>query len=66
MSEEDALVANYVLEILIKYNRPITFADIRNEFAKFPDEYLVIMEIFFLSFAPIYIVLRKMNDIFQN
>lgn len=47
MSEDDGLVANQILENLIEYRRPITRTDIQNEFAKFPDEYLVIMETWF-------------------
>ncbi|KKL62192.1 hypothetical protein LCGC14_2187680, partial [marine sediment metagenome] len=47
MSEADALAAIQVLENLIKYTRPITKTDIRNEFGKFGDEYQVIMENWF-------------------
>ncbi|KKN55254.1 hypothetical protein LCGC14_0584220, partial [marine sediment metagenome] len=47
MSEADALVAIQVLENLIKYTRPITENDIRNEFGKFGDEYQFIMENWF-------------------
>ena len=43
MSEDDALVATQVLERLIKYNRPVKEADIRNEFAKFGNQYSWIM-----------------------
>jgi hypothetical protein len=47
ISEAAALVSTQVLENLIKYNRDITKVDIKNEFAKFPDEYTVIMENWF-------------------
>ena len=47
MSEADAHVAVAVFENLINYDRDITPADIRAEFAKFPSKYRFIMENWF-------------------
>lgn len=47
ISEDEALVAIQVLENLIKYEDPITETDIENEFRKFGDDYLWIIENWF-------------------
>lgn len=61
MSEADSNVAILVLENLIKYTTTLTQNDIRNEFAKFPDKYLVIMENWFSS-RKFTENLKKFND----